>query len=286
MFRQLPAQDRIVLGMVAFEAALGVLAALLGWIFGHPPIEKFRWSWADAGIGVLATVPALVVVGGLVHVPWRPIVRIVRFCDEVLVPLLRGASVAQLAVIAAVAGIAEEALFRGFAQMQLASGTNPWTALVIASVLFGLAHFVTLTYAVLTMLMGAYLGWLLIRFDNLLVPVVVHALYDLLVLLYVVRVRPRRGAAGAPTNADDQQRGSRAPGSDRPQAPSTAPPDDSHDALAPRRRPHREALLPLLAAVGSMRSTQHRTALATRSTPCPRVPARCGASLQAAGPTV
>ncbi len=205
MFRHLPAQDRIVLGMVFFEAALGILAAVLGWMFGHPPVAKLHWSWAHAGMGVVATVPVLVVIVGLAWVPWAPFVRILRFCDEVVAPLLAKATVSQLAVIAAVAGVAEEALFRGYAQMHLASGTNPWTALAIASVLFGLAHFVTLTYAVLATLMGAYLGWLLLWFDNLLVPIVVHALYDLLALLYVVRLRgARTRAAGATQQAEHQ----------------------------------------------------------------------------------
>jgi hypothetical protein len=55
--------------------------------------------------------------------------------------------------------------------------------------MFGLAHFISLMYAVLAALIGLYLGILFIAFDNLAVPVIVHALYDFVALTYLVRMR-------------------------------------------------------------------------------------------------
>ena len=59
--------------------------------------------------------------------------------------------------------------------------------MLAASVLFGLGHMVTPTYAVLAGLIGLYLGALSMVFGNLLQVVVVHSLYDFVALLYLVR---------------------------------------------------------------------------------------------------
>jgi len=69
----------------------------------------------------------------------------------------------QLLVISALAGIGEEALFRGVVQAAIGQWSGlPWLGLLVASVLFGLAHMITATYAVVAALIGAYLGWLLL----------------------------------------------------------------------------------------------------------------------------
>jgi membrane protease YdiL (CAAX protease family) len=58
---------------------------------------------------------------------------------------------------------------------------------VIASALFGLGHFITPMYALLAGLLGLYLGGLAMIYDNLLLVMVVHALYDFVALVYLVR---------------------------------------------------------------------------------------------------
>ena len=57
-----------------------------------------------------------------------------------------------------------------------------WAAVAISATLFGLAHFLSATYAVIAALVGAYLGWLHLVSGNLLVPIVAHAVYDLVAL--------------------------------------------------------------------------------------------------------
>jgi membrane protease YdiL (CAAX protease family) len=65
---------------------------------------------------------------------------------------------------------------------------NVWIGVLAASLLFGLLHAITFTYAVLAALMGAYLGLVFAYADhNLLVIVVTHALYDFVVLLWLLR---------------------------------------------------------------------------------------------------
>ena len=87
------------------------------------------------------------------------------------------ARIIDLVAISLIAGIAEEVLFRGVIQTQL--GILP------ASVLFGLAHLITPTYAVIATIMGIYIGILYQVFDSLFIPIQLHFIYDLFALLYL-----------------------------------------------------------------------------------------------------
>jgi len=71
---------------------------------------------------------------------------------------------------------------------------------ILASVLFGVVHSITPTYAVVAALVGAYLGWLWLWRDNLLAPIVTHAVYDFVALAYLTRRR-----AAAPNDAKEKQ---------------------------------------------------------------------------------
>ena len=60
--------------------------------------------------------------------------------------------------------------------------------LIIASLLFGIAHAVTYTYALAAAVIGVYLGVLWWLAGNLLAPVACHAVYDFVALWYYLRV--------------------------------------------------------------------------------------------------
>jgi hypothetical protein len=112
-----------------------------------------------------------------------------REVDEVLVPLLSRLTVADYALIALLAGIGEEGVFRGILQEGLSWKLPMPVAVAAASVVFGMLHFITPAYALLAGIMGAYLGALYALSGNLLVPITVHALYDFIALLYLLRWR-------------------------------------------------------------------------------------------------
>jgi membrane protease YdiL (CAAX protease family) len=73
-------------------------------------------------------------------------------------------------------------------------------AVALASAVFGLLHAITPTYAILATVMGAYLGVVWIASGNLLAPIVAHALYDFVALVWLLR-GPGSGPAG-PKAAD------------------------------------------------------------------------------------
>lgn len=88
-----------------------------------------------------------------------------------LVEVLGKRSVSECIVLALASGIAEEALFRGALQ--------PRVGLVMASLIFGVAHFVPrrdlLPWTGFALLAGLMMGGLFAATGNLLAPIVAHA---------------------------------------------------------------------------------------------------------------
>jgi CAAX protease family protein len=169
------------------EAALALLAVGLGRLLGISPLATLQPSWSALLWGFLATAPLLLALLGVLRTQARPLRRLVDFVLGELGPILARRSVLELALLAALAGLGEELLFRGLIQAGLMRVMPTFLALFSASALFGLAHFATSTYAVVAALMGLYLGALFLLQGNLLAPLVAHALYDFVALLLVVR---------------------------------------------------------------------------------------------------
>ncbi|MEJ2688634.1 MAG: CPBP family intramembrane metalloprotease [Deltaproteobacteria bacterium] len=103
-------------------------------------------------------------------------------------PLLIELNQAEKIYISVLAGFSEELLFRGFLQ--------PLWGIVVASLIFGALHAATFGYFILATLMGFYLGGLLHYSGDLLVPISVHALYDVFALNLLARIYRREGWQG------------------------------------------------------------------------------------------
>lgn len=180
---------RIVWLAVAFEASLLIVAFPAGWLLGISPLATLEIRVEAALLALVVTLPPLVLMLLLTKVPWEPFQYLMRELDEHLLPLFRNCTPLELALVALAAGVGEEALFRGAIQAGLGRLATPLIGLVLASVLFGLAHFITRTYAILAAVIGLYLGLLMIVTDNILVPMVVHATYDFVALSYWLQTR-------------------------------------------------------------------------------------------------
>ncbi|MFQ5849791.1 MAG: lysostaphin resistance A-like protein [Candidatus Binatia bacterium] len=180
-------QCSIVWLAIVFEGGIVVLAWGLGWLLESPPFERVHLRWQSVAWGVVATFPPLLGMLWCTRSQWGPFPRLVREVEEKLGPWFADCSHVDFAVISMLAGLGEEALFRGVIQTTLADSVDPWVALLVASTLFGLGHCITPTYAVLTGLLGLYLGGISMNYENLLVAIVVHTLYDFVALVYLVR---------------------------------------------------------------------------------------------------
>ena len=169
------------------EAALALFAVGLGRLLGISPLATLQPGWGALLWGLLATPPLLLALLGILRTQEGPLRRLVEFVLGELGPILARRSAPELALLAALAGLGEELLFRGLLQAGLMQVVPSSIALFSASALFGLAHFVTTSYAVVAGLMGLYLGALFLLQGNLFAPFVTHALYDFVALLLVVR---------------------------------------------------------------------------------------------------
>ncbi len=180
-------RERFLRLAIPFEAGLVPLAVALAWLLGGSLNDSLRRPGPGLFWGIVATVPPLICLVVIRAIPWRPLRRVGEFLRGVLGPALSQCSLMELAWVALLAGLGEELLFRGALQ--------PFLGLPLASLLFALAHCITPTYALLTGLMGLYLGWLAKATGNLWVPITTHALYDLIAFLVVIR-DVRRQVAG------------------------------------------------------------------------------------------
>jgi membrane protease YdiL (CAAX protease family) len=119
--------------------------------------------------------------------------RLVSLAENHLRPYLAGASTAGIVLLSFMAGIAEEGLFRGVIQTALDDRLPGWMAVGVGALLFGAAHWLTLSYALLAGVIGVYLGVVFLLTENLLVPIVAHGLYDVVALSVLARANRRAG---------------------------------------------------------------------------------------------
>jgi membrane protease YdiL (CAAX protease family) len=172
------------------EAGLGPLAMGIGWALGVDPLRVSEWRVVDLTWGLGATVPMLFGFMACLHTSWRPLREIRTFMEEIVCPTLAGSHPLTLAALCLAAGFGEETLFRGLIQGGLDRVIGPWFAVVISSLLFGLAHPISRAYVVIAMLLGLYLGALRMAGASLLVLIAAHALYDFVALAWLLRSMP------------------------------------------------------------------------------------------------
>jgi membrane protease YdiL (CAAX protease family) len=175
-----------------FEGALAGLAFAIGWSVGISPLAHLSFTWSAAGWGLAGALPmiALFLLGH--YYPVGPFKGVKRFLVDMLGPLLDCCRWHELLLLSVIVGLCEEILFRGVLQPWLERWGDPF-GLIASNVLFGLAHFVSPLYALLTGLAGLYLG---VLFDatgerNLLIPILTHAAYDFVAFLIVVHTYRR-----------------------------------------------------------------------------------------------
>ena len=164
---------------ILFEGSLIGVAGALGWWYRIDPLAQFDWDLRGVAWGFGGTLPMFALFLLAHRFPLGPLLKIKHFLREALGPSLVVCRWYDLLLVAAVAGLGEELLFRGV--------LHPLTGPFWSNVVFGLAHFITPTYAILAGLMGGYLGGLLELSGNLLATIMTHGLYDFLAFLIVAR---------------------------------------------------------------------------------------------------
>lgn len=171
----------------AFELALSIVALGLNALLGQPLWSNLSWDPQACVAGVAATFPALGLFFLTVHASKGPLLHLKEFLNTAIRPLFQNWSLWQLLLISLLAGLGEELLFRGVVQGNLTRWLGVIPGLMLASLLFGACHPMTKSYLIITTFIGVYLGALWIVTGNLLAPIITHALYDFLALVYFLR---------------------------------------------------------------------------------------------------
>jgi hypothetical protein len=178
---------------VMVEGGLALAAALFAWFFSVSLRNQFPPTGELLAValarGLAATLPMLLVFWLLVN-SRRPVLRQLRDqVDWLIHEMFPTGSIPQFAMVALLAGVGEELLFRGALQTKLGQWTTPIVGLLLTSVLFGLAHALSKLYFAFAVAVGAFLGWLAFQFNDLIAPMVAHGLYDFLALVYLSRTK-------------------------------------------------------------------------------------------------
>jgi hypothetical protein len=162
---------------------------VLGWLADINPFASLYFSETAFLHGIIATLPIFIIFLALYQLNIKSLTKIKTLLLDMLGPVLLRYHWTDLLILAAIAGISEEILFRGVIQPWMESSWGMLTGLIVSSVLFGLVHAVTLLYFLLATLMSAYLGLLLDieASRNLLIPIVTHGFYDFLAFLVIAR---------------------------------------------------------------------------------------------------
>lgn len=111
--------------------------------------------------------------------PLRRIHELLR--DSAVGRFIQEGSALQFFILSLAAGWGEEILFRGFLQVKF--------GIALAALIFGVCHAVTFPFFLIATGMGFYLGFSFQHSEqNILVPVLLHAAYDFVALLFYRRL--------------------------------------------------------------------------------------------------
>ena len=178
--------SQFLVGAALFEGALLLIAFALGFLVDVNPTAELHWNWRGLVIGLLATIPMLLLLAACWLSKTKGLLQIREFLTDLLGPILDRCRLIDILFLALLAGVCEEVLFRGLVY-QFIQPWNPTLAVMVTNVLFGLAHALTPLYAWLAGIIGLYLTALLSvdSTPNLLIPITTHTAYDFVAFLLV-----------------------------------------------------------------------------------------------------
>ncbi|MDD9944790.1 MAG: CPBP family intramembrane metalloprotease [Myxococcales bacterium] len=176
---------------VLVEGPLLVLAVGLGALFEVPWWNKpVTVEGCLVGSALGALLGGAVV--GLAHLQGAFLGRLqadFKLVTRVVAPLNR---TTDLCLISLLAGVTEEALFRGLLLDWLRAPVGDSAALALTSIVFGLLHPLSLPYVAYASGLGLVFGLLVVREGEIAAAMLAHAAFDAVALLGAVRSRTLR----------------------------------------------------------------------------------------------
>lgn len=157
---------------------------LVRWEFGSFAALNLDFSKVPLVVGLCGAIP--LVLYSLIQTSdfaFRnpPFSRVFRsFALGPVGSFLNWANLIWIILFSLVAAVGEEILFRSFVQEKF--------GLIVASISFGLVHFVTLPFSIIMTLFGFYQGWIYSTAHNsVIAPIISHLIYNLVGMLILKR---------------------------------------------------------------------------------------------------
>ena len=182
-------RNTLLLVTVITEGGLYFLGLALMNSAGGELRSVFNISWTSTFYALLLTLPMFVTLYLVERSGWEPIVELRNEMDEKILPIFSNCNLIDLAVIAFFAGVGEELFFRGWMQAVLVERSGVLIGVLVTSLVFGFLHYLTTTYAVYAFLTSIYLGIIYLVTGNVFIVMAIHAIYDFVALVYLVRKR-------------------------------------------------------------------------------------------------
>lgn len=184
-------RDQIMRMSVLVEGLLIPIGLLIGTWVGIDPLERLTFGWWDLAIGTGGGLLLALLVLVILRLPVQGVKKFSQLVEKHMFPMLAASTYPDRIGIALLAGFCEELLFRGAIQPALAlTPLGTWGGILVSSVLFGALHSLSVAYFFLAMGISLLLGWLYHSTGNLLAPMVLHGIYDLVILMVLVPYTP------------------------------------------------------------------------------------------------
>ncbi|MCP1727816.1 membrane protease YdiL (CAAX protease family) [Natronospira proteinivora] len=177
-------------GALLFQAAFIPVALILALWLGLTPWADLHFDLATIGLTLAGTALMFLFYMALLPFGFQWARRLETQVAEMMATLFQGKSQHWALLLAILAGVGEELLFRGVIQAGLAEWLGWQAGLILSSLLFGLAHCISRAYFIIACLMGFYMGLIYLWSGNLLLVILIHALYDWLAFQYYLRRLP------------------------------------------------------------------------------------------------
>lgn len=177
-------EERAFLVTAALGAALIPVAVGVAGLLSVDIVAAAGLSFAAVFWGVAACAPLVALLHCFLRTQWRPLAEFRQSQLKFFIEIGFALTTRRALVLAAIAGLSEELLFRGAIQTALSRDYPAALAVILPNIVFGALHARTLLYAVIAGLVGVYLGVCYHLTGSLAAPVITHALYDFVALVW------------------------------------------------------------------------------------------------------
>lgn len=177
---------------IGAEFFLGLIGILIIASRKVPLSNIFSFEIKSLILGLSSAIPLISVGLIVLEQKWWISKKLKQFMIEVIMPHFAGWKIYQFVILCLIAGFSEETLFRGAMQGWLAEKIGSISAILIIGVIFGLAHALTLWYAIVATATGWYLGWLMESSGNIVIPALAHGIYNMVILLRFHKISSHR----------------------------------------------------------------------------------------------